>query len=156
VLALDRRVDFTVMRRAVPMKRLVFALAVVVAALAVVAATVGQESPQGKAKARRTQERTVVIPDDTTPFEVERRVVVRLTGKGIAGAKIAAKVEGPARIAAASAIRRVREGKYLIGAGDKEFDIRPTGEGKVTVTITSTPPQPDLKPTVTTYQFDVR
>jgi len=138
------------------MKRLVFTLAVVLPALALVAATVGQEAERGKAKARRSAKRTVVIPDDTTPFEVQRRFVVRLTGKGIAGAKIVANVQGPARIAAENAIRRVRNGKYMVGPGDKEFDIRPSGKGKVTVTITSTPPQPDAKPTVTTYQFDVR
>ena len=138
------------------MKRLVFALAVVVPCLALVAATAGREAEEGKAKVRRTAKGMVVIPDDTTPFEVERRWVVRLTGKGIAGAKIVAKVKGPGRIAAENAIRRVRKGKYMVGPGDKEFDIRPTGKGKVTVTITSTPPQRDAKPTVTTYHFDVR
>jgi len=138
------------------MRRFVLALALLVPALALVAATVGQEAKEGNAKARRTAERTVVIPDDTTPFEVEENFVVRLTGKGIAGAKIVAKVQGPARIAAENALVRIRNGKHLVGPGDKEFEIRPTGQGKVSVSITSTPPQPDAKATVTTYEFEVR
>jgi hypothetical protein len=48
-----------------------------------------------------------------------------------------------------------RDGHPLIGLGNKEFEIKPTGRGKVKVTITSTPPIPGEKPTVETYQFDV-
>ena len=38
----------------------------------------------------------------------------------------------------------------------KEFDLKLTGAGKVTVTITVTPPQPNVQPKVTRYQFDVK
>jgi hypothetical protein len=100
--------------------------------------------------------RDVVVPGDTSPFSVQKDQVVRITGEGIAGAKITAKVFGPATILAENSIRPVRGGHPVIGPGNREFEIRPTGKGKVKVTITSTPPQPDAKPTVTDYQFTVK
>lgn len=106
--------------------------------------------------AARAEERTVVIPEDNTPFTVSEDVVVRLTGQGIAGAKIKAELQGPAKIVAENALRWIAKGHSKVGSGNKEFEIKPTGKGKVTVTITSTSPIPDQKPTVTKYEFDVK
>jgi guanyl-specific ribonuclease Sa len=78
--------------------------------------------------ARREVERSVVVPEDNTPFKVEERDTVRLTGKGIAGAKFQIKVDGPARLAAINQIFPRRDGHPLIGLGNKEFEIR-QGEG---------------------------
>lgn len=100
-------------------------------------------------------ERTVVIPRDTTAFKVDEKDVVRLTGKGIAGARIEAKVSGPAKLAATGILSERAKGYPVVGPGNREFEIRPTGKGKVVVTVTSTPPQPDAKPTVTKYEFQV-
>ena len=104
----------------------------------------------------QTQERTIVVPRDNTPFTVTKSDTVRLTGKGIAGTSITAKVDGPAKVVYANAILERSGGHPLVGPGNKEFEIKPTGKGKVTVTITSTGPQPDAKPVVTKYEFDVR
>lgn len=101
-------------------------------------------------------ERTVVVPKDDKPFTVEKGDLVRLTGKGIAGSKIEAKVEGPAKVEATSAVRELVKGRPVIGNQIKEFDLKPSGTGKVKVTITVTPPQPDTKPTVTTFEFEVK
>lgn len=60
-------------------------------------------------------ERTVVIPRDTTPFKVSEKDIVRLTGKGIAGAQIKAKVEGPAKIEAENFVQERVKGQRLIG-----------------------------------------
>ena len=101
-------------------------------------------------------ERTVVIPTDNKAFAVEKSDIVRLTGKGIAGSKIEVKVDGPAKVVAISDVRKLVNGKPIIGNSIKEFDLQPTDKGKVTVTITVTPPQPDAKATKTTYQFEVK
>jgi hypothetical protein len=103
----------------------------------------------------QAEERVVVIPRDTTPFTVGEDEVVRLTGKGIAGAKIVAAVEGPAKVIAENAITERVKGKPIVGPGNREFEIKPTGKGTVKVAITSTPPTGD-KPTVTRYKFEVK
>jgi hypothetical protein len=105
--------------------------------------------------ARRGVERSVVVPEDNSPFQVQERDTVRLTGKGIAGAKFQIKINGPARLVAINEIFPRRNGHPLIGLGNQEFEVKPTGRGRVHVTITSTPPIPGEKPTVETYQFEV-
>lgn len=124
------------------MDRVIAKLALVVVALA--AWTTAQ-----------AEERVVVIPRDTTAFTVGEDDVVRLTGKGIAGAKIVAAVEGPAKVIAENAITERVKGKHIVGPGNREFEIKATGKGEVKVTITSTPPTGD-KPTVTKYEFEVK
>jgi hypothetical protein len=97
---------------------------------------------------------SVVVPQDANPFTVDRQQMVRLTAEGIAGAKIVADVDGPAELVAENSIMTVKDGHVLIGMEKKEFVIRPTGQGKVTVEITTT----FLKnePTVTNYEFEVK
>lgn len=86
------------------------------------------------------EERTVVIPEDDAPFTVSEDMVIRLTGQGIAGATITAKVQDPAKIVAENSLRWVTKGRNRIGSGNKEFEVKPTGKGNVLVTITSTSP----------------
>jgi hypothetical protein len=102
------------------------------------------------------EDRTVVVPTDNKPFTVEKGDIVRLTGKGIAGSKIEAKVEGPAKVETTSTIRELVNGRPILGSHTKQFDLRPADTGKVTVTITVTPPQPDAKPKVTKIEFEVK
>ena len=101
-------------------------------------------------------ERTVIVPTDNQPFTVEKTDIVRLTGKGIAGSKIEAMVRGPAKVEATSIVRQMTNGQPLLGGMVKEFDLKLTDTGKVTVTITVTPPQPGAKPKVTRFQFEVK
>jgi hypothetical protein len=103
----------------------------------------------------QAEERVVVIPRDTTSFTVGEDDVVRLTGKGIAGAKIVATVEGPAKVIAENVITERVKGKSTLGPGNREFEIKSTDKGTVKVTITSTPPTGD-KPTVPQYEFEVK
>ena len=132
------------------MKRTFFAVILIAASFAYVYA---QDEPATAPS--QAQERSIVVPRDDTPFSVTKSETVRLTGKGIAGAAITAKVDGPAKLIYANAISERSGGHPLVGPGNKEFEIKPTGRGKVTVTITSKGPQPDAKPVVTKYEFDV-
>jgi len=101
-------------------------------------------------------ERTVIVPTDNQPFTVEKTDIVRLTGKGIAGSKIEAMVRGPAKVESTSLVRQLTNGQPPLGGLVKEFDLKLTDTGKVTVTITVTPPQPGAKPKVTRFQFEVK
>lgn len=100
-------------------------------------------------------ERSIVIPEDTTPFTVAESDIVRLTGKGIAGSVIEAKVEGPAKVIAESTITTRVKGRMPIGTGFKEFDVKSSGRGDVKVTISVKPPQPGSQAETKTYQFKV-
>lgn len=101
-------------------------------------------------------DRTVIVPTDNKAFTVEKSNIVRLTGKGIAGSKIEAKIDGPAKVESANVIRQLVNGHAIIGSHVKEFELKPTGVGKVMATITVTPPQPNVEPKVTNYEFEVK
>lgn len=101
------------------------------------------------------EERHVVVPTDAEPFTVQSTDVVRFSARGISGSRISAKVEGPAKVDVTSIVTSVTGGRSPIGSQLKEFDVKPTGAGKVTVVLTVTPPMPDAKPTHTKYVFTV-
>ena len=96
----------------------------------------------------------VIVPQDASPFTVASQQMVRLAGEGISGSKIVADVDGPAEVAAENSVLSTKNGHVLLGVENVEFVIRPTGHGKVKVTITST----FLKnePTITSYEFEVK
>src|SRR6266702_2178589 len=98
-------------------------------------------------------DRTVVFPRDNRPFKAKESDIVRLLGKGIAGSKMEAKVEGPAKVETTSNVRELVNGRPVIGNEIKEFDVKPSGKGRVKVTITVTPPQPDAPARATKYEF---
>jgi hypothetical protein len=97
----------------------------------------------------------VVVPEDNKPFKVNDGDIVRLTGKGIAGATIDVKVvEGPAKLKATNDISTRKNGHPLIGSSVKEFELLSTGKGKVKVKITvKNPTSPN--PIVTEYSYEV-
>jgi opacity protein-like surface antigen len=107
------------------------------------------------AGATAAQAATVYVPQDTTPFEIQQADLVRLTGQGIAGSTVQAQVQGPANVGDYDVVV-LRNGKPLIGTHRKDFIVRPSGTGKVTVTITVTGPQPGSQPQVTKYEFTVK
>ncbi len=102
------------------------------------------------------EDRVVIIPKDDTPFTVNKSDLVRFSEKGIAGSKIEAKVAGPAQLESTNLVRELRGGKSLIGNVVKEFEVKPTNLGRVTVTITVTPPQPGAQPRILNFEFDVK
>jgi hypothetical protein len=100
-------------------------------------------------------ERTVVLPKTDQPFKVRMMDIVRLTGQGIAGSKITADVTGPAKIENTNHVIQKSGTNPIIGSNITEFEIKPTGKGKVQVKITVQPPQPGSTPKITTYEFEV-
>jgi hypothetical protein len=106
------------------------------------------------ASAAPADDKTAVVPEDTKPFKVDEGEIVRLTGRGIAGAKIEIKVEGPAKVEAAYNVTVRKNGTMPIGASVREFDLVSTGKGTVKVTITVT--NPTGGPTDTKYEYEVR
>ncbi len=101
-------------------------------------------------------ERSVIVPLGDKSFEVEKTDFVRLTGKGISGSKIEIQIEGPAKVESTSRVRELTNGLPLIGNTVKEFELKPTDTGKVIVTMTVTPPQPNAKAKVTKIEFEVK
>ena len=102
------------------------------------------------------EERTFIVPKDDKSFVIGETDFVRLAGKGIAGSIIVSKIEGPAKIAAINNVRELSNGVPMIGNTIKEFDLKPTGKGKVQVTITVTSPIPNSKPEVRKIEFEIK
>jgi hypothetical protein len=132
------------------MKKFVLAVFLVVPVMALVALA-GEEGNQAEAK---VSNQTIIVSQDTTPFKVQTNQQVRIAGEGIAGSKLVAVVDGPAKIVAENPVLTMKGGHLLIGVTKVEFVIRPTGPGTVKVKITSTFLQ--NPPTVTNYEFEVR
>jgi hypothetical protein len=99
-------------------------------------------------------ERMVLVPKDSEPFIARKDDLVRLSGKGISGSRIEVKIEGPAKVEATNIIRELHNGRALIGNIFKEFDLKPTDAGKVTASITVSPPNGE--PRVTKFEFEVK
>lgn len=95
---------------------------------------------------------SIVVPNDTKPFEVMPGDVVRLVGQGIAGSEITAGIRGPAKLVRKAYVAHVTGGQMLIGGMTEEFEIKPTGPGPITVVITVTYPTGN-PPKKTTYKF---
>ena len=101
-------------------------------------------------------DRNIVVPDDARPFVVRTTDVVRLTGRGIAGGEIEAKViTGKAKVAATNTVSHRKNGAILVGALVREFEVAPTGKGMVKVRVSVTGPAGGGT-TDTDYEFEVR
>jgi hypothetical protein len=100
-------------------------------------------------------DRTVVVPQGTKPFSVKQDVIVRLTASSIAGSQITATLEGPAKIETESNVVEIIDGRPALGRPTREFEIKPSGKGKVKCDITITPPQPGADSIVKHYVFTV-
>ena len=96
-----------------------------------------------------------VVPDDAKPFEVKTTDVVRLTGRGIAGGEVEATVvAGKAKIVATNTVSHRVNGRSLVGALIREFEVAPAGEGRVKVRVSVTGPAGGGT-TDTNYEFEV-
>jgi hypothetical protein len=100
-------------------------------------------------------ERTVVVPSGTKPFNVKQDVIVRFTVSAYAGSQISAKLDGPAKIEAENTIVELYDGRPNKGAVAKEFEVKPSGKGKVKLDVTITPPQPGSDSTIKHFVFNV-
>lgn len=112
-------------------------------------AAAAQAEPAG------TPERSVIVPDDATPFSVEVGDIVRLSANGIAGSTISMTGSGPMRVLRARDVYRLVEGQPTIGGSEKEFEVVATGRGEVQVLITVEYPT-GSPPMQSRYRFTVR
>lgn len=102
------------------------------------------------------KERYVVIPVDDKPFAVEESNYVRLTGEGISGSRIKMELKGPAEVDMISFVKKVKGESLLLGMQIKQYDLKLTGKGKVTATITVVFPDSTSEPKVSKYEFEVK
>jgi hypothetical protein len=89
----------------------------------------------------------IVAEGDTLP-KVAVGDVVRITQSGAAGrTEISAEVTGDAKLNKTNSIRVFKNGRPLIGAVTKEFEVKATKKGtaKITVTIKDTVANTEMK-----------
>lgn len=95
----------------------------------------------------------IVVPGDDTPFTVQKDDTVRIPVPGIAGTIVKATVNGPAK-GTVNRVIRLKNGKPLIGPGNHEVEVKPTGTGKVTVEISVKSPTAEEEKSK--YEFEVK
>ena len=100
-------------------------------------------------------DRKIVVPENDKPFKAKQTDIVRIEGTTPSGGTVEAKVDGPAKIENTNTITKKAGDNNVIGALIKEFEIKPSGKGKVTVTITTTGPGRPTDKNTTTYEFNV-
>ncbi|EAQ78267.1 hypothetical protein [Blastopirellula marina] len=108
------------------------------------------------AVAQNSKERYVVIPADDKPFSVSETDYVRLTGEGISGSRIKMDIKGPAEVDMIYFVKKVSGDSPLLGMQVKQYDLKPTGKGKVTATITVVFPNNQSEPKTTKFEFEVK
>jgi len=86
------------------------------------------------------------------PITVELSNVVRVTGKGIAGAQITVDVKGVGRLYATNNVRKVKDG---LGSQVKEFLVQPIKPGKMTIKVAVRNPNGGGRSQVQEYEINV-
>ena len=100
-------------------------------------------------------ERTVIVPRGSKPFSAKQDVIVRFTVSAVAGSQISATLGGPAKIETESNIVEQSDGRPRPGAIVKEFEVKPSGKGKVTLDVTITPREPGSDSIIKHFAFTV-
>jgi hypothetical protein len=105
-------------------------------------------------------DKEVIVPYGYKKTEVSEKDTVRISAKAPEGSKIQVIVSGAAKLDTTSVVIQKEGAAPVAGATVKEFEIKPTGKGKVTVTVTTVARQNGgpsvLKSTVETYEFEVK
>lgn len=78
----------------------------------------------------------VVEVQGPKPVKVQMTDLVRVVGKGIAGAQITARIEGAGKLQEEYKVRRMKDGHPLIGTAVHEYLIKPTMAGKISIRVT--------------------
>jgi hypothetical protein len=99
-------------------------------------AAVGLALAAGPAAVGAEDRRVLVVEGDSAP-NVKVGDVLRFTQSGAAGrSEISATVEGDARLVSTTDIRRFKDGRPLIGAVTREFEVKAEKAGTAVVRIT--------------------
>jgi len=96
------------------------------------------------------------VPVRDKPCEFKETDVVRITARGIVGAKIEVNVNDQAKLAKKTKVIQRAGNMNMIGTTVEEYEIKPTGEGKASVKVVVTPPQPDAEPDVMEYEIVIK
>jgi hypothetical protein len=84
------------------------------------------------------EERTVIAVEGDKAPRVKEGDVVRFTLSGAAGrSKLTASVEGDAKLVATATVRKFKDGKPLLGAVTKEFEVKAEKKGRAVVKLTA-------------------
>src|SRR5262245_50135569 len=78
----------------------------------------------------------IVEVEGSKPVKLQMTDIVRVIGKGIAGAQIAAEVSGAGKLDAENKVRRMKDGHPLIGTTVREYLIKPTMAGRISIKVT--------------------
>src|SRR5438093_318638 len=82
------------------------------------------------------QEKNVIVAEGDKLPTVKVGDVIRISGSGAAGrTEISASVKGPAKLVSTANVRKFKDGKPLIGAVTKEFEIRAQKRGKAVIKV---------------------
>ncbi len=105
-------------------------------------------------------EKEVIVPYNYKKTEVSEKDTVRISAKAPEGSKIQVDVTGPAMLETTYVVIQKEGAAPVAGATVKEFEIKPTGKGKVTVKVTTIARQNGgpsvLKSTVEKYEIEVK
>jgi hypothetical protein len=86
--------------------------------------------------AAHAEDRTVLVVEGDRAPRVKAGDVLRFTQSGAAGrSEITARVAGDARLLSTTDVRRFRDGRPLIGAATREFEVQARRKGTAVVTI---------------------
>lgn len=98
----------------------------------------------------------IVVPDGTTPFEVQKGALVRIEAIGHAGATSRATVvEGGAKLVRKASVQQLMEGKIPPGSGATEYEFELTKSGQVEIELIEKFAGGD-EGAVKTYRFTVK
>jgi hypothetical protein len=87
--------------------------------------------------AATAEERTVIVIEGDKASKVKEGDVVRFTLSGASGrSKLTASVEGDAKLVATTTVRKFKDGKPLVGAVTKEFEVKAEKKGRAVVKFT--------------------
>ena len=82
------------------------------------------------------QEKNVIVAEGDKLPTVKVGDVIRISASGAAGkTEISASVKGPAKLVSTANVRKFKDGKPLIGAVTKEFEIRAQKRGKAVIKV---------------------
>jgi hypothetical protein len=88
-------------------------------------------------EAAHAEDRTVLVVEGDKAPRIKAGDILRFTQSGAAGrSEITATVAGDARLLSTTDVRRYRDGRPLIGAVTREFEVKALRKGTAVVTVT--------------------
>ncbi len=96
---------------------------------------------------------SVVEITGSKPVSVKKTGLVRITGTTPSGGTVVADVDGSGKLEAPANVRQYVNGQLMIGSLIKNFVIKPTKSGKITIKVTVKAPDGSKK--IEDYEINV-